>query len=311
MDPNLVHQTVLLREAIEALQVRRDGVYIDGTFGRGGHAAALLDRLGPDGVLLAFDRDPAAGQIARSRFQQDSRLKFLQKSFSHISEVAERAGLVGDVAGMLLDLGVSSPQLDDPRRGFSFIRNGPLDMRMDPTGGINAAEWLADAAEAEIARVLWEFGEERFARRIARAIVVARRTAAIETTGQLAEIIAATVPTREPGKHPATRSFQAIRIVVNRELQELKSVLDQALPLLAAGGRLVVISFHSLEDRIVKRFMRDQARGQQWPLDLPVPVVRSGATMRIIGKAVKPSSGETRINPRSRSAVMRTAERIA
>jgi 16S rRNA (cytosine1402-N4)-methyltransferase len=228
-----------------------------------------------------------------------------------MGEIASREGLVGYVAGILLDLGVSSPQLDDPQRGFSFSRNGPLDMRMDPAVGVSAAQWLAHADEKEIAGVLRELGEERFARRIARAIVLARRQSAIDTTGRLAEIVVASVPTREPGKHPATRSFQAIRIFINRELEELKAALAQALSLLMPAGRLVVISFHSLEDRIVKRFMRDQARGEQWPLDLPVPVARGGAMMRIIGKAVRPRTSEVQTNPRSRSAIMRVAERLS
>ncbi len=306
-----MHQTVLLREAVQALKVRPNGIYIDATFGRGGHSAAILDALGPRGRLFAFDRDPQAECYARARFQGDKRFRFIRTIFGHLAQVAREHGLTGVVQGILLDVGVSSPQLDDPSRGFSFSQDGPLDMRMDPSAGMNASQWLAMAGEDEIANIIKALGEERFHRRIARAIVVARRERPIETTSRLAELIAASVPTRERGKHPATRSFQAIRIFINRELEQLQAVLAQAPQVLAPDGRLVVISFHSLEDRIVKRFMRQQARGVDWPLDLPVQADQSGSTLRVIGRALRPGAHELAANPRARSAVMRVAERMA
>lgn len=303
------HRPVLLEEALAALHIRADGIYLDGTFGRGGHAGAVLERLGPDGRLLALDRDPEAARCAAERFGDDTRFLFEGQRFGKLVEVAERHGLWGRVNGLLLDLGVSSPQLDDRRRGFSFLNDGPLDMRMDPHSGPSAAEWLATADEGEIAKVLWELGEERYSRRIARAIVERRAHEAVATTGGLALLIAAAVPTREPGKHPATRSFQAIRIFINHELDELSTALAQAPRLLAKAGRLVVISFHSLEDRIVKRFMRDQARGPDLPPGLPVTEAQRGATLRLVGRAQRPGAAEVAANPRARSAVMRVAER--
>lgn len=306
----LPHRPVLLAEALAALAIRPDGFYVDATFGRGGHAAAILERLGSAGSLLALDRDPAAGEWARSEFGQDARFRFVQTRFSRLADMIEQRGLRGRVNGVLLDLGVSSPQLDDPARGFSFSRDGALDMRMDPTSGIGAAEWIDRAGEAELERALAEFGEERFHRRIARAIAMARRQAPIATTARLAAIVAAAVPTREPGKHPATRTFQAIRIAVNDELRELRAVLPQVVRALAPGGRMAVISFHSLEDRVVKRFMHEQARGMELPLDLPVTGLPQGRTVRVVGRAIRPDAAEIAINPRARSALLRVAERL-
>ena len=306
----LSHRPVLLAETLAALAIRPDGRYVDATFGRGGHAEALLAALGPDGSLLALDRDPAAEAWARTGFRDDARFRFVRARFSRLAEIVEERDWRGRVNGVLLDLGVSSPQLDDPQRGFSFSRDGALDMRMDPADAIGATEWIGRVGEAELERVLAEFGEERFHRRIARAIVAARRQAPIATTARLADIAAAAAPTREPGKHPATRTFQAIRIAVNDELGELRAVLPQAVQALAPGGRLAVISFHSLEDRAVKRFMREQARGIEWPLDLPVAGTPTGMTVRVVGRAVRPDAREVAANPRARSAVLRVAERL-
>ena len=294
-----------------ALALRTDGIYVDGTFGRGGHSRAILARLGPSGRLVGLDRDPDAVAVGEALAAQDPRFTMVRAGFSGVSAVAGSYGLVGRVDGLLLDLGVSSPQLDDPSRGFSFSVDGPLDMRMDPASGESAAHWLARASEAEIARVLRELGEERFAGRIARAILRARLAAPILSTRALASLCEAAVPTREPGKHPATRTFQAIRIYLNRELEELRDCLGQVCTLLAQGGRLVVISFHSLEDRIVKRFIRDQARGEQPPRGVPITADRVRPQMRPIGKAIRPSSAEVAANPRARSAVLRVAERLS
>ncbi len=307
----LPHQPALPVEVMAGLAIQPDGRYVDGTLGRGGHAQAILERLGPQGRLLALDRDPAAAECVNARFGGDPRFAFVRAPFSRLAEALTERDWVGQVNGLLLDLGVSSPQLDDPERGFSFVRNGPLDMRMDPTVGMSAAAWLARVDEAELAQALAAFGEERFHRRVARAIVAARQQAPIETTARLAEIVAAAVPTREPGKHPATRAFQAIRIAINNELDELQAVLPQAVAALAPGGRLVVISFHSLEDRVVKQFMREQARGRELPLDLPVMGRPTGMTLRLIGRAVRPSAAEVAANPRARSAILRVAERLA
>ncbi len=306
------HRPVLLEEAVAALAVRSDGCYVDCTFGRGGHSAAILDRLGPQGCLLAFDRDPAAIAHGRERWGGEGRLHLVEAPFSRLAEEAERRGVSGKVNGVLFDLGVSSPQLDDPQRGFSFLRDGPLDMRMDPGAGPAAADWLAQASEEEIARVLRDYGEERHARRIARAIVRRRRQAPLRTTGELARLVEEVVPGREPGRHPATRTFQAIRIRINRELEELRRGLEQALAVLAPGGRLVVISFHSLEDRIVKRFMRDRSRGEQPPKGVPVTVdeLRPGP-LRLVGRPLRPGEAEVAANPRARSAILRVAERRA
>jgi 16S rRNA (cytosine1402-N4)-methyltransferase len=308
--PNEQHRPVLLEECVEALAVRPDGCYVDGTFGRGGHSRAILARLGPAGRLLGLDRDPEALAAGQELADQDPRFSMERGRFAELGAVAERAGLSGRIHGILLDIGVSSPQLDDPARGFSFSADGPLDMRMDPDSGESAAEWLAVASEAEIARVLRELGEERFAGRIARALVQARLRGPIRSTRALATLCEAAVPTREPGKHPATRSFQAIRIHINRELEELATCLAQVCDLLAAGGRLAVISFHSLEDRIVKRFIRDQARGERFPRGVPVTAAEAHPRLRPIGRAIHASPAEVAANPRSRSAVLRVAERL-
>lgn len=305
------HLPVLLEAAVAALNLRPDGCYVDGTFGRGGHAGAILARLGANGRLIAFDQDPDAVTDARARFGTDPRFQIEHVSFSALQVVAEREGLVKRIDGLLLDLGVSSPQLDDPRRGFSFQQDGPLDMRMDPSRGRSAADWLATAAEDEIAAVLRDYGEERFARRIARAIVQTRIERPLRTTGELAALVERASPLREKHKHPATRSFQAIRIFVNRELEELQDALRQALTVLAVGARLVVISFHSLEDRIVKRFLRDAAHGERLPKGLPVTERDRHPRLRLIGKAQQAEAAEVSANPRARSAVLRVAEVLA
>lgn len=305
------HRPVLLDEALEALHIDSDGIYVDGTFGRGGHTEAILRQLGPQGRLLSIDKDPDAVRVAQQRFAADVRFAIERGSFARLQEFVVQRAWAGRVRGVLLDLGVSSPQLEDARRGFSFQNDGPLDMRMDPDSGMSVAQWLARAQEREIADVIKEFGEERFARRIARSIVEARMTTPIMTTRQLTEIISAAVPRREPGKHPATRSFQALRIFINHELDDLSAALVQALDVLAAGGRLVVISFHSLEDRIVKQFFRDQAVGDNFPRGMPVTADQMHPRLRLIGKPSYPSDAEISANPRARSAVMRVAEKLA
>ena len=305
------HRPVLLEEALQALNIKTNGYYVDGTFGRGGHSGALLARLDKDGRLLALDKDPAAVAEAQRRFGEDRRFAVRQASFAKLKQEVTTLGWLGQVDGILLDLGVSSPQLDDASRGFSFQKEGPLDMRMDPSQGMSAASWLAEAREQDIARVLKEFGEERFAKRIARAIVNARAEQAITTTGRLAAIVAAAVPSREPGKDPATRSFQAIRIFINKELEDLKTCLEDVLDVLKPGGRLVVISFHSLEDRIIKRFIREQEKGDRFPPDLPVTQIQLHPRLCAVGKPVRPNEEEVRTNPRARSAIMRVAERLA
>ncbi|MFN2308169.1 MAG: 16S rRNA (cytosine(1402)-N(4))-methyltransferase RsmH [Gammaproteobacteria bacterium] len=311
MTQALVHRPVLLREVLDGLAVRPGGIYLDATFGRGGHAAAILERLGPEGRLYAIDKDPEAERVALERFGRDTRFHIQRGTFAMLGHLARGQDIAGRVDGLLLDLGVSSPQLDDPGRGFSFLTDGPLDMRMDPEQGLSAAQWLAQAGEAEIVRVLQEYGEERFARRIARTLLRARAECAITTTRQLSELIAAAVPARERHKHPATRSFQALRIQVNQELPELAAALEQVIEVLAPGGRLAVISFHSLEDRMVKRFMRRESRGEELPLGLPVTGGPPPGRMRLLGKAVRASADEVAANPRARSAVLRVAERAA
>jgi len=303
------HQTVLLQEAVAALSIKESGCYVDGTFGRGGHSQLIMQGLGSEGRLLAIDKDLAAIESGRRLFAGDSRFVIEQGSFAMLSQLTDRHDLTGRVDGILLDLGVSSPQLDTAERGFSFMHDGPLDMRMDTTSGMSAATWLAQAEASEITQVLKTYGEERFAKRIARAIVAARQEAPIETTGQLAAIIAQANPVKEPGRNPATRSFQAIRIFINRELDDLRDCLDQVLQVLAPGGRLAVISFHSLEDRIVKRFMRDHARGDDFPAGLPVTQDQLQPRLRLMGKAIRPSAAEVELNARARSAVLRVAER--
>ena len=302
------HEAVMLTEVLEALRMRADGSYLDGTFGRGGHARAVLDRLGPAGRLLLMDRDPAALAVARAEFGGDARVAMRHGNFAELADWdATRVGL----DGVLLDLGVSSPQLDDAARGFSFRADAALDMRMDPTYGESVAELLARANEAEIADVLWKFGEERMSRRIARAIVERRSVAPVARTGELAELIASVVGRREPGKHPATRSFQALRIAVNGELDALQRGLRGALDRLAAGGRLAVISFHSLEDRVVKQFMRDEAQAPAAKRGLPPPPLAAPLRLKLIGAAQFPGKQEIARNPRARSAVLRVAERLA
>ena len=298
------HVSVLLAESVSALSVRADGSYLDGTFGRGGHSREILSLLSPSGQLMAVDKDPAAEASAQA-LADDARFKFVAGSFADISSFVSD----GSLDGILLDLGVSSPQLDDAARGFGFNGDGPLDMRMDTRSGMTAAEWIASAPEQEIADVIKTYGEERFAKRMASAIVKVRVDTPITGTRQLASIIAEANPKWEPNKHPATRAFQAIRIFINRELEDLEIALSSMVDKLVIGGRLVVISFHSLEDRIVKRFMRDQARGVQLPRHVPVVDSDAGKTLNLIGKAVKPSDEEVARNPRSRSAVMRVAER--
>ncbi|MBS1172360.1 MAG: mraW [Proteobacteria bacterium] len=301
------HRTVLLAEAVGALNVRQEGVYVDATFGRGGHSRAILAQLGPQGRLIALDRDPQA--VAAGDWS-DARFSLVHAPFSRLGEVLREEG-VGAIDGALLDLGVSSPQLDDAGRGFSFRFDAPLDMRMDTTRGETAAQWLAHAKQEEIAGVLKDYGEERFAHAIAKALVAARTGEPVTTTRQLAALVAQAVRTREPGQHPATRTFQALRILVNQELEELSLVLPQAVDALKPGGRLVVISFHSLEDRIVKRFLRDAAQPDRLPARLPLRAAElPQPRLRLVGKPQRPAAAETNVNPRARSAVMRVAEKI-
>lgn len=307
----VAHTPVLLDEVLAGLSVKADGRYCDATFGRGGHTAAILQQLGPAGRLCAIDRDPDAIAAGRERFAAEPRLTLVRGSFGRLEERVRAAGWEGELQGVLLDLGVSSPQLDEASRGFSFMQDGPLDMRMDNESGLSAAQWLARAGEREIADVLFKLGEEKFSRRIARAIVAARAATPIGTTRQLAEIVAGAVPTREPGKHPATRTFQAIRIHVNRELEEVEAALPQAVNLLAPGGRLCVISFHSLEDRLVKRFMRREAQGDPIYAELPNVPPHARPRLQLVGGAVMPGDAEIARNPRARSAVLRVAERVA
>lgn len=305
-----MHQTVLLREAVDALVTAPDGLYVDGTFGRGGHSSLILQALDEAGRLLAVDKDPSARDVAAAMADDDARLSFYHGSFADLPAQLTNMG-VAEVDGILLDLGVSSPQLDEAQRGFSFMHDGPLDMRMDTSSGETAAQWLAYAEAADIAVVLKDYGEERFAKRIANAIVAARDEAPLVTTARLAKVVSEANPRWERHKHPATRAFQAIRIKVNRELDDLQDLLDAAVDLLKVGGRLVVISFHSLEDRMVKRYMRDMARGEQLPPGVPVMDAALNRRLKLVGKATKASVEEVAENARSRSAVMRVAEKIA
>jgi 16S rRNA (cytosine1402-N4)-methyltransferase len=303
------HVSVLLEGAIEALAVRPDGIYVDATFGRGGHSRAILAQLGPDGRLLALDRDPAA--VAEAQRWEDHRFRIFHAAFSRLGEALAECGIEG-VDGVLFDLGVSSPQLDEAERGFSFRFDAPLDMRMDTSRGMTAAEWLNQASEEEIAHVVRDYGEERFARQVARALVKARAVAPIQTTRQLAGLVAGAVRTRERGQDPATRTFQAVRIFINRELEEIEAALPQALDHLKPGGRLVVISFHSLEDRMVKRFMRAESEGERIPPEIPVLAhALRGGRLELVGKARRAGAEECAVNPRARSAVMRVAQRSA
>ncbi|HTS86661.1 MAG TPA: 16S rRNA (cytosine(1402)-N(4))-methyltransferase RsmH [Usitatibacter sp.] len=300
------HVPALLEEAISALRVREGKTYVDGTFGRGGHSAAILARLGVRGRLLAFDQDPAAHS---HRALEDPRLELIHARFSNMKQALADRG-IHHVAGVLLDIGVSSPQLDDAARGFSFMRDGPLDMRMDTTRGETAAQWIARATEQEIREVVSAYGEERFAKSIAAAIVDARGREPLVTTRQLAEVVGRAVRSREPGQHPATRTFQALRIHVNQELEELEVTLPQAADLLERGGRLAVVSFHSLEDRIVKSFIRARSTGDTLPRGVPVRASEiPPAQLRAVGRAIKPSAAEVARNPRARSAVLRVAEK--
>ncbi|WP_226665769.1 16S rRNA (cytosine(1402)-N(4))-methyltransferase RsmH [Microbulbifer aggregans] len=303
-----LHRSVLLREAVDALVVDPGGFYIDGTFGRGGHSALILESLNGDGQLLAVDKDPQAIAYANERFAGEARFQIWHGSFADMDQAA--AEKAGEVSGILLDLGVSSPQLDQAERGFSFLNDGPLDMRMDTSRGMSAADWVNSESEGELARVFKEYGEERFARRMAAAIVRRRVEQPFERTLDLAEVVKAANPAWEKGKHPATRVFQAIRIHVNGELDDLQLALEKSLALLKPGGRLVVISFHSLEDRMVKRFIREQERGPQLPRGLPVMDSQIHKTLRSIGKAAKAGGTEVGDNVRSRSAVMRVAEKL-
>jgi 16S rRNA (cytosine1402-N4)-methyltransferase len=302
------HQAVLLEEAVSSLMVRGDGLYLDATFGRGGHSRAIMARLTEQGRLFTLDKDPRAIEAGLEEWGDDPRFSIVQGSFAEMDRMVREWQIERNLDGILLDLGVSSPQLDDPERGFSFIKEGPLDMRMDPTKGVSAANWLADTPEREISRVFWEFGEERHARRIARSIVRARQQQRLETTTQLAELIETTIGKREK-KHPATRCFQAIRIVVNNELGDLALGLEAAIRQLRPGGRLVTISFHSLEDRLVKRTFREAVRPGSIRRNIPDHPDWS-PRLKLVGKAIRPSEKEVSANPRARSAIMRVAERI-
>ena len=305
------HQPVLLHEAVDALAIRPDGIYVDATFGRGGHSELILRKLGASGRLVALDRDPDAIRSAATVIGDDPRFSIVHTSFDALEDVAINLGIKGEIDGVLLDLGVSSPQLQDARRGFSFMHNGPLDMRMNPDDELTAAAWLAEASQQQIKQVLSKYGEERFSGRIATAIVAQRQQEPLMTTAQLVELIERAVPRKDPGKHPATRTFQAIRIRINQELQQLSAVLEQALSILGKGGRLSVISFHSLEDRIVKRFLRDHSRVDTLPKGVPVMASQlQQPLLHLVGKAVTPSREEIRENPRARSSRLRVAEKF-
>jgi 16S rRNA (cytosine1402-N4)-methyltransferase len=303
------HRPVLLEEVVEALNIRPDGTYVDGTFGRGGHSRAILACLSEKGCLLSLDRDPEAIAAGEELQKEDPRFSIVQGNYADLERYVREWGVDEGLDGILLDIGVSSPQLDDPDRGFSFMGDGPLDMRMNPLQGVSAKEWLAEAPERELTRVFWEFGEERHARRIARNIVMSRRKQRLETTGQLARLIENTIGRREKNKHPATRCFQAIRIFINDELANLEKGLDSAIRLLRPGGRLVVISFHSLEDRLVKRTIREAVRPGKVRKNIPQhPDLKP--VLKPVGKAIKASDAELSVNPRARSAVMRIAEKL-
>ena len=303
------HITVLLNEAVDALAVREDGIYMDGTFGRGGHSRLILSRLGSQGRLIVFDKDPQAIEAAQKLAEQDGRVTVVHDGFSSFQTTLDKLG-IEEIDGALFDLGISSPQIDDGARGFSFRFDAPLDMRMDPTRGMSAAEWIATASEQDLHEVIKNYGEERFSRQIARAIVAQREESPIDTTRKLAQLVAQNVRTRERGQDPATRTFQAVRIFINRELEEVEAVLPQVMGRLKQGGRLAVIAFHSLEDRIVKQFVKKYSQHPPLPrwaavkeADLPLPPLKA------VGKAIKPGVEETASNPRARSAVLRVAER--
>ncbi len=303
------HITVLLNEAVDALAVREDGMYVDGTFGRGGHSRLILSRLGSQGRLIVFDKDPQAIEAAQKLAERDGRVTVVHDGFSSFQTTLDKLG-IEEIDGALFDLGISSPQIDDGARGFSFRFDAPLDMRMDPTRGMSAAEWIATASEQDLHEVIKNYGEERFSRQIARAIVAQRTESPIDTTRKLAQLVAQNVRTRERGQDPATRTFQAVRIFINRELEEVEAVLPQVMGRLKQGGRLAVIAFHSLEDRIVKQFVKKYSQHPPLPrwaavkeADLPLPPLKA------VGKAIKPGVEETAFNPRARSAVLRVAER--
>ena len=307
MHEGLAHTTVLLNEAVAALEIKPDGIYVDGTFGRGGHSAKILERLGASGKLIAMDKDPAAVVVGKQ--WRDARFQMVHRSFAQMATVLRELD-VKQVDGILLDLGVSSPQLDEAARGFSFRFDAPLDMRMDVSSGMTAAQWLATVEESLLGEVIRDYGEERFAKQIARAIVAARASEPIRTTRQLVELVSKAVRTREAGQNPATRTFQAIRIYLNQELEELARVLPECVTHLKSGGRLVVISFHSLEDRIVKHYLRDMSEGDKLPRNVPIRAREiPHGKLNLIGKAMRVSEAELQANPRARSAVMRVAER--
>ena len=303
------HSPVMTAEVVKALAPSEGSILVDATFGRGGHTRALFKHLGPKGRIYAMDRDPEACAIARDWAEGESRLTVIHAPFSKLSDELIRAGIAGQVSGIVLDLGVSSPQLDNAERGFSFMRDGPLDMRMDPSQGIPVQDWLAGVSEEDLIGVLRRLGEERYARRIARAIVNARNETPLTTTGELSSLVDACVPTREPGKHPATRTFQALRLFINQELAELDAVLPQALDMLEPGGRLVIISFHSLEDRRVKRFFQDAAKCDPFPPDLPIRAKEISPVILRPSRPQRPSEGEILDNPRARSAILRWAQK--
>ena len=307
------HAPVLHAEVLQHMNIKPDGFYVDGTYGRGGHASAILAQLGESGRLVVMDKDPDAISQAKSLLGADSRVTILHDDFENLSDHLASLDMTQQIDGVLLDLGVSSPQLDDAERGFSFQRNGPLDMRMNPEQGQSASDWLAQAEESEIARVLWEYGEERGSRRIAKRIVEAREEGCIDDTATLAALISACIPQGKNHKHPATRSFQAIRIHINQELEHVHKVLESIFDILNVGGRLLVISFHSLEDRVVKRFFKMHSTKPQVPRRLPIrdSEIESNIRFRLIGKAIKSGAIELKENPRARSAVLRVAERTA
>lgn len=304
------HTSVLLQECLDGLAIKPDGIYIDATFGRGGHSGEILKQLGSNGRLIAFDRDPQAIEAA-GRFADDSRFQIVHSAFADMADVTAQMGLAQQIDGVLMDLGVSSPQLDDAERGFSFLRDGPLDMRMDTSRGLSAAEWLNSADEQDITQVIKEFGEEKFGKRIAHGIVNYRQAQPLTRTSELADIIDQAMPVKDKFKHPATRTFQGIRIYINAELEQLRVGLKAATSILRPGGRMAVIAFHSLEDRLVKRFMKEQSKGKKFPPGLPITQAEIDAdkVLTLIGRAIKPSEEELKHNVRSRSAVLRVAEK--
>ncbi len=304
------HVPVLLGPVLDGLGMKKDGCYVDGTFGRGGHSSAILEHLNADGRLIAFDRDPQAIASAELALTCDPRFTLIRGEIASLATYMGERGLTGQVDGLLLDLGVSSPQLDEAERGFSFLRDGPLDMRMDPGAGVSAAQWLKTVEQKALKNVLKQYGEEREAARIARAILAARENTAIETTGQLADIVSSVVPAHTRKKHPATKTFQAIRIFINDELEQLEAVLAQSIDVLQQGGRLCVISFHSLEDRIVKRFMRDASRESEQYRGMPNVPAEHRPKLTLIGKAISATAEEIKVNIRARSARLRVAERL-